>query len=227
MDKFDITFKAFGDQAILIEWPNRIDENILDDIIIFLKCILSLEKRGLNNYMSGYNSILLRYKSTIDTNQKEQYLLSLYQSIERKNQYRPKSWHIPVCYEENFGFDLFSFVNRGMTIEDVVSLHTSKPFRVFMIGFLPGFFYLGGLPPELHMQRKENPRPHIPKGSIAIGGEQTGVYPLESPGGWNIIGRTPLTLFDLNKKEPTPIRQGDYIHFYAIDNDVFQDLSSH
>jgi len=227
MDKFDITFKAFGDQAILIEWPSRIDENILDDIINFLPYILSKEKRVLNNYTSGYNSILLRYSSIIDTNQKGRQLLLLYMSIERKNELLPKSWHIPVCYDENFGFDLSSFSNRGLSTKDVVKLHTSKPYRVFMIGFLPGFFYLGGLPHELHLDRKENPRPHIPKGSIAIGGAQTGIYPMDSPGGWQVIGRTPISIFDLSKKEPTQVRQGDYIQFYAIDKDEFQKLSSH
>jgi inhibitor of KinA len=225
MNKFDITFQAFGNKAILIEWPNKIDEEILDDIIGFLQCILSNEKSLLSNYTSGYNSILFQYNSIINTSQKGHYLLSLYNSTERKNKYIPKSWDIPVCYEENFGFDLPSFVNRGLSSQEVVNLHTSKAFRVFMIGFLPGFIYLGGLPPELHMDRKENPRSHIPKGSIAIGGEQTGIYPMDSPGGWHVIGRTPLSLFDISKKKPISISQGDYIRFYAIDKDVFQNLS--
>ena len=226
MDNFDITFKAYGKQAILLQWPNRVDEKILDDIITFLRCVLSKEKNELTNYTSGYNSILLQYNNVINTKLKGQFLLSLYKSIERKNELLPKLWHIPVCYEDSFGFDLASFANRGISLKELIELHTSKPFRVFMIGFLPGFFYLGGLPHELHMARKEKPRLHIPKGSIAIGGEQTGIYPMDSPGGWQIIGRTPLSLFDLNKKEPTSIKQGDYIHFYAIDKNVFHSLSS-
>lgn len=227
MIKFDITFKAFGNQAILLEWPKRIDDQILDDIICFLQHILPKEKSKLMNYTSGYNSILLQYNSIIDTSQKGNYLLSLYKSNENENDYIPKLWHIPVCYEKDFGLDLSSFADRGLSSNEVVNLHTSKAFRVFMIGFLPGFFYLGGLPHELHMDRKENPRNHIPKGSIAIGGEQTGIYPMDSPGGWQIIGRTPLTLFDLSKKEPTHISQGDYIRFHAIDKNEFQNLSSH
>ncbi len=96
-----------------------------------------------------------------------------------------------------------------------------------MIGFLPGFLYLGGLPKQLHMNRKEKPRLHVAKGSVAIGGEQTGIYPMASPGGWQIIGRTPLTLFDLSLDNPTPIKQGDNIQFYAIDLETYQHLSSH
>ena len=226
MDKFDVTFKAFGNQAILLEWPNKVDENILDNIINFLPSILSHEQSALSNFTSGYNSILLQYHSVFDTRKKGQSLLSLYKSIERKNEYIPKSWQIPVCYEERYGFDISSFANRGLNTKEVINLHTSKPYRVFMIGFLPGFIYLGGLPPKLHMDRKKNPRNNIPKGSIAIGGEQTGIYPMDSPGGWQIIGRTPLSLFDLSKKKPSLISQGDYIHFYAIDQDEYQNLSS-
>ena len=95
-----------------------------------------------------------------------------------------------------------------------------------MIGFLPGFLYLGGLPKDLIMDRKDTPRSHVPKGSVAIGGEQTGIYPVDSPGGWQIIGRTPLSLFDIKKDDPTPIRQGDKVQFYSIDLETYQNLSS-
>jgi inhibitor of KinA len=227
MNKYDLTFKSYGDKAILIEWPNRIDDNILDDIILFVKYILPKEENNLANYTSGYNSILLQYHSIIDLNEKKKFLSNLYNTMEQERKLEPKSWRIPVCYDESFGLDLQSYTCRGMSQENFIRLHTSKPFRVYMIGFLPGFFYLGGLPKLLHMKRKNHPRPHVHKGSIAIGGEQTGIYPMDSPGGWNIIGRTPLTLFDINKKEPTHINQGDYIHFYSIDIIDYQNLSTH
>lgn len=224
MNRFELTFKAFGEYAILIEWPNRIDENILDDVIQLTQLIKGEEGKILVNYTPGYNSLLLQYNSTIDINQKIHSLQKRYTSIKYRIAYTQKSWNIPVCYEEEYGFDLSNFSRRGLTYKDVIDLHTSKPYRVYMIGFLPGFLYLGGLPAALHMERKENPVLKIPKGSIAIGGEQTGIYPIESPGGWHIIGRTPISLFDLSKKDPMPIKQGDYIHFYAIDKVMFQNL---
>lgn len=226
MNKFDLHIKPLGNQAILIEWPNKIQDAILDDIIHFTNSILNLEKGYLTNYTPGYNSLLLQYKSTINFDQKKQMLTKLYPTQEVMDIFIPKCWNIPVCYDEKFGLDLPLFENHGLTQKEVIQLHTSATYRVYMIGFLPGFLYLGGLPQNLHMHRKDTPRMNIPKGSVAIGGEQTGIYPMTSPGGWQIIGRTPLTLFNLNSDEPIQIRQGDKIQFYAIDMITYQNLSS-
>lgn len=226
MSKFDIHVKPFGKEAILIEWPFRIDEKILNDIISFKKSILTIEESKLNNYTSGYNSLLLHYKSIIDFREKKEFVIGLYNSHNVLNKYTPNIWHIPVCYDQEFGIDLSIFSELGLTKREVIHLHTSNSYRVFMIGFLPGFLYLGGLHPKLHMDRRAKPRLNIPKGSVAIGGEQTGIYPMSSPGGWQIIGRTPLSLFDLHAKDPTPIRQGDYIQFYPVDHDTYLNLSS-
>ncbi len=226
MPRFDIEIKPFGNQAILIEWPNKINDLVLADIMQFTSLVLKKKKSELINYTPGYNSLLLQYISLIDFDSKKQSLLNTYKSRKGENIHVSNSWHIPVCYEEEFGMDLSLFVEKGLSKEEVIDLHTSKPFKVYMMGFLPGFLYLGGLSPELHMNRKKNPRLHVPRGSVAIGGEQTGIYPMASPGGWQIIGRTPLSLFDLSQQNPTPIRQGDNIHFYAIDRETYQNLSS-
>lgn len=227
MYKFDINIKPYGPQAILVEWPNKIDDQILDDIIQFTSTILSNEKEDLVNYTPGYNSLLLQYSSEVNFNIKKNQILQLYNSPQKILDHIPKDWHIPVCYDDQFGLDISVFAKNGLHKKEVIKLHTSSLFRVYMIGFLPGFLYLGGLPKALIMDRKDTPRSLVPKGSVAIGGQQTGIYPMASPGGWQIIGRTPLTLFDLNKDAPTPIRQGDNIQFYEIDLDTYQNLSSH
>lgn len=227
MPRFKIEIKPFGKKALLIEWPNRIDDTILDDIIQFTSTVLQHEDAHLINHTSGYNSLVLQYDSTLDFNKKKQSLQDIYDTQKEVNNYTAKTWHIPVCYHEDFGIDLPLFADQGLSQSEFIALHTSTPFRVFMIGFLPGFLYLGGLPQQLHMNRKEKPRLHVTKGSVAIGGEQTGIYPMTSPGGWQIIGRTPLTLFDLSLDKPTPIQQGDNIQFYAIDIGTYQNLSSH
>ena len=121
---------------------------------------------------------------------------------------------IPVCYGGESGPDLASVAEHtGLTPEQVVDLHTSASYLVYFLGFSPGFPYLGGLPPQLATPRLPAPRKRVPAGSVAIGGNQTGIYPMESPGGWRIIGRTPVRLFDLEANPPALLRAGDTVRF--------------
>lgn len=124
---------------------------------------------------------------------------------------------IPVCYDDDFAPDMMRvMMHRNLTREQVIALHTSTAYTVFMLGFAPGFAYLGGLPPELHTPRLDAPRLRVPAGSVAIGGAQTGVYPLATAGGWNIIGRTPLALCDFTRTPPTLLDAGDTVRFISI-----------
>ena len=124
---------------------------------------------------------------------------------------------IPVCYDAIFSEDMTRIIEHtGLTREEVISLHTSTLYTVHMIGFLPGFPYLGGLPEVLHMNRLNQPRLCVPKGAVGIGGSQTGIYPIESPGGWNILGRTPIDLFRPEHSNPFLIRSGDRLSFISI-----------
>ena len=128
---------------------------------------------------------------------------------------------IPVCYGGEFGPDLPTVAHHaGMSEQDVINLHSAHDYLIDMLGFLPGFAYLGGLDPRLHTPRLSVPRTEIPAGSVGIGGKQTGVYPMESPGGWQLIGRTPLTLFAPG--EPLPSAAGDRIRFVPIDEGEFE-----
>ena len=128
-----------------------------------------------------------------------------------------KLWKIPVCYDKQFGIDLDSLsLEKGLSISEIVARHSQTNYTVYFIGFLPGFLYLGGLNDSLYMPRKATPRLKIEKGSVAIGGKQTGVYPSESPGGWHIIGNTPITFFDASKELPCFAKSGDVIRFYPV-----------
>ena len=132
---------------------------------------------------------------------------------------------IPVCYEEEFGKDLSKVGEyTGLSTREVISLHTSPSYTVFAIGFLPGFPYLGGLPPELFVPRQSKPRLLVPKGAVGIGGSQTGIYPIESPGGWNLIGRTPFTLYDPNRAHPFLLQAGDQLTFDPISSQQFYEM---
>ena len=137
-----------------------------------------------------------------------------------------RSIEIPVCYDPEFALDLDHVASQAkLTPTKVVDLHSRLEYRVSCIGFVPGFPFLAGLPKELSTPRRATPRKEIPAGSVAIGGAQTGIYPLRSPGGWNLIGRTPLRLFDPEKTPPAFLRAGDRVRFRAITRDEFEALA--
>jgi len=130
---------------------------------------------------------------------------------------------VPVCYETEFAPDLDEVARHaGVHRQEVVDLHSSAEYRVHCVGFTPGFPFLGGLPPKLATPRRDIPRKEIPAGSVGIGGTQTGIFPLKSPGGWNVIGRTPLRLFDPQRNPPVLFRAGDHVRFRAITRAEFE-----
>jgi inhibitor of KinA len=134
---------------------------------------------------------------------------------------------IPVCYDPEFALDLDHVADHArMSPKEIVDLHTAAEYRVNCIGFTPGFPYLTGLPGKLTTPRRATPRKEIPTGSVAIGGAQTGIYPQVSPGGWNVIGRTPLRLFDAQKDPPVLLRAGNRVRFRAITREEFEALKS-
>src|SRR5260370_14530187 len=132
------------------------------------------------------------------------------------------SIEVPVCYDQEFAFDLDEVArNAGVHLKEVVDLHCGADYRVHCVGFTPGFPFLGGLPRQLATPRRDVPRKEIPAGSVAIGGRQTGIYPIKSPGGWNVIGRTPLQLFDPQKEPAVLLRAGDRVRFRSITREEF------
>ncbi len=217
--KNNITFKKFGESAVLIEWPPRIDENILEDILQFQQNIDLKEIRGLLETVNTYHSLTL----IVDSNQ-----ISLDDLIHEIGDIltttpvtqpaKSKRWNIPVCYNLKFGIDLEEMASeKKISIDEIISLHCNSEYLIYFTGFLPGFLYLGGLSKKIHTPRKSTPRLQVAKGAVGIGGAQTGIYPSESPGGWNIIGNSPLKFFDPLKNPPCFAQAGDRIQFYSID----------
>ena len=137
-----------------------------------------------------------------------------------------RSFRIPVCYEQEFAPDLgWVAGQRGLGKEEVIRLHCTPTYRVYMIGFLPGFSYMGTVDERLQLPRKERPVP-VAAGGVGIAGMQTGIYPLNSPGGWQIIGRTPLRLFNVDLDPPVYLQTGDHVQFFPISSDEFRELSA-
>ena len=132
---------------------------------------------------------------------------------------------IPACYDPEFALDIERVAEHAqISASEVVDLHSSAEYRVSCIGFTPGFPFLSGMPKKLAIPRRETPRKEIPAGSVGIGGAQTGIYPLRSPGGWNLIGRTPLKLFDPAKNPPALLQAGDRVRFRAVTREEFESL---
>ena len=135
----------------------------------------------------------------------------------------PRIVEIPVCYGDDLGPDLDDVARmHNLTSDEVVELHSGAEYLVYMIGFMPGFAYLGGLPEQIATPRRKTPRTAVPAGAVGIGGRQTGVYPLVSPGGWNLIGRTPVKIFDIAREEPTLLATGDRVRFRPISRAQFE-----
>lgn len=222
MSLFPITVKPFGETAILMEWPKEVDENILNDILNYQQVLKAALKDDWV-LVPSYNSLtLIRQKADFEFSKVKANLLEWYQNATNALILERNLWKLPVCYDLEFGLDLQETADKlFISVEELIKLHTSHEYTVYGIGFLPGFMYLGGLPKNLETQRKETPRLHVNKGSVGLAGKQTGIYPQDSPGGWNIVGRCPVPMFNLNLENPCFVNVGDRIQFVPIDRSTF------
>lgn len=211
-----------------MQWPAQIAPEILDDMLRFKTCLLEEKKDAIVQLVNAYHSILIYYKTEIeDFDQEISHLKSIYQSRSDIEASERKLWKIPVCYDPVFGIDLSEISKeKNCSFSDIVQWHSEVVYQVYFIGFLPGFLYLGGLDPRLEVARKKSPRHHIEKGAVAIGGNQTGIYPNSSPGGWNIIGNSPVEFFNPKLELPCFARAGDRIQFVPIDLKTHKEILS-
>jgi len=213
------TYKPYGNAALLIEWPANIAPEILQDIQCFVEKIERAKIEAIRELNFVYHSLLIVFDpEIIGYEDLKQDLENIYQ---QEDIYFPKQktlYNIPVCYASNFGLDLdFLAKEKQCSIQEIIRLHTEATYTVYGIGFLPGFLYLGGLSPKLHFPRRSNPRLNVVKGAVGIGGEQTGIYPQSTPGGWHIIGNSPISFFNPNNSPPCFVKVGDAIRFFEID----------
>lgn len=213
----------YGPFAILVEFEQKISKEVNAQVINLYKGLLHSNFSHVKALIPAYNSLVVQYHYPVKMNKEKAVLLRLHQQLYTSEQ-SSKTIKIPVCYDLEMGLDLAALAKvKQMTIPEVISMHTAEKYHVYMLGFTPGFPYLGGLNEKLAMPRKASPRISIPKGSVAIANEQTGIYPTSSPGGWQVIGRTPVELF--TPKEKPKIEIGDTVTFYAISLKEFNQLS--
>lgn len=219
MNSPKINIKSFGIHSVLIEWPNEVSELILDKILHFERF---LNKEVFTNkeweLVPSYNSLLIINRTKKIDFEKFSFNINQWY-VQLKETPKPDRylWRLPVSYDLEFGIDLEMVANQlHKTKEEIIALHTRATYTVFGIGFLPGFMYLGGINKELEIPRKAEPRSKVVKGAVGIAGKQTGIYPQESPGGWNIIGNCAVPIFDASKENPCFVSVGDNIEFYEI-----------
>jgi inhibitor of KinA len=211
-------FRLMGDRALLVELGDGINPAVNKKVRdLFLK--LDLESMaGVKELVPSYRSIMVVYDPlTITLPSLQEKILRLHQQASGASLAEPKTLEVPVVYGGRFGPDLQWVADfHSLSPEEVVRYHVRPVYQVYMIGFTPGFPYLGEVPEMIATPRRETPRTAVPQGSVAIAQRQTGIYPVQSPGGWHILGWTPLKLFDAEKWPPTPVEIGDLVRFFSI-----------
>jgi inhibitor of KinA len=225
-------FSPLGDCAILITLGDSIDEATHKRVRAVTARLDAHPLHGVVDRVPAFASVVVHYEPRLVTgdDEKSPYdrmvagLDELLSDTRDDPLPEPPLVEIPVCYGGELGPDLADVAARhGMKAAEVVQLHASADYRVYMVGFMPGFAYLGGLPEQIATPRRQTPRTAVPAGTVGIGGRQTGVYPLVSPGGWNLIGRTPLRMFDVSRAEPTLLSTGDRVRFRSMTTEEFRD----
>ena len=214
-----------GDTGVLAVFEQKIAEEIGAQVAALDAAVRAAKIPGTGETVPAFASLLVRYDPLLtDYGAVAGAIGALARRLPPPEPGAGRLVTIPVCYGGAYGPDLaFVAQHAGLTEAEVVRRHTGRDYRIYMLGFLPGFPYLGGLDPALCTPRLQNPRTEIPAGSVGIGGEQTGVYPVASPGGWQLIGRTPLKLFD--PEQPPRYAAGDRIRFTAITPKQFAKLA--
>ena len=218
-----------NERSILIQLESNFDPETLNILLSLKTQVQQKYSELILEVINTYNSLLITYKSTINNfyDVKEQ-LLEDCHAVDEAFKPQAKLIKIPVCYDEQFALDSEQMTDAtGLDFREIINRHTKPEYRVYFIGFLPGFPYLGGLDSSLYCRRKQNPRSRIEMGSVGIAGNQTGIYPSTSPGGWQIIGKTPVKLFDKeNSTSPSLLSPGDRLTFESISKDEFDHLNS-
>jgi KipI family sensor histidine kinase inhibitor len=208
-----------GDATLLVQFDERIDRAISGRVVTLASRLRSASLAGILDVIPTYRSVAVSFDPLrTDRNALFETLSDLVVSSESDNIGAGKTIDVPVCYGGEWGPDLLDVARAArLTEREVVARHMSPTYRVFMLGFVPGFAYLGTLDERIAVPRRTTPRTRVPAGSVAIAGSQTGIYPLETPGGWQIIGRTSFRPFDLAREYPSLLNPGDTVRFHEVD----------
>jgi inhibitor of KinA len=216
---------ALGDSALIIDLADEAldSSKALARALATAEAIERAKLPGVVDVTSSYESVAVFFDLTQIEPQIEDKIRALIASAGVRVSGKKRRVEIPVCYDEEFALDLERVAKHtSLTFDAIVALHSSAEYTVACVGFIPGFPFLAGLPQQLRVPRLESPRTRVSAGSVAIANAQAGIYPLESPGGWNVLGRTPLQLFRVTESPPTLLRPGDCVQFRRITRAEFE-----
>jgi inhibitor of KinA len=224
MDSY--TIKRYDLYSLLVQWNSEIDVDTNQKIHLVAKALSTIQET--EEVVPAYQSLLWIAKKHIsDYDQTIKYIKRVIDKIIISDPVSHKKvlYNIPVCYDDIFAPDMEILEKYSeLTRNNIISIHTSAIYHVYMMGFLPGFPFLGGLDTRLHLPRRKKPRANVPGGAVGIGGDQTGIYPIDSPGGWNIIGKCPLPLYLPKERPPMLIRANSNFKFKAIGLEEYKAL---
>ncbi len=211
-------FRTAGDRGILVEYGDVIDPDVNNKVRSIAIVMDEDPPVGVTEIIPTYRSLLIVYDPSVTQPDKlRRTLASLEARLGKINIPPPRTVELPVCYGAEFGPDIDTVADtNNLTVEEAIELHCEPEYLIYMVGFTPGFPFLGGLSEKLHTPRLETPRTLVPEGSVGIANNQTGIYPIASPGGWQLIGRTPVKLFAPWRKNPFLYQAGDRLKFKPI-----------
>lgn len=222
----DLRYRPMGDRALVVEFDEVISPEVNRRVRALSQGIEKARIPGVQEVVPAYRSFAVYYDPlTIAFDDLCLRIRKIEAKLSELELPKPRVFHLPVCYGGEMGPDLpYVAEHNGLTEEEVIAIHAQETYLVYMIGFLPGFPYLGGMSPKIATPRLSEPRTKIPAGSVGIAGNQTGVYPIESPGGWRIIGRTPIKLYTPEKDPPVLLAIGDFVRFFPISLEEYQEI---
>jgi inhibitor of KinA len=223
--KYPIKILYLGSDTIELHWPETIAEDLLMEMITIKNLIQKKWHIIISSIYHSYQILSIRIKHVVNSTVFMGWLEELIQGPLPKVELPQRwVWTVPICYEQEIVPSISKYLQKkDMDSKTLVAQHSSPQYLLYFYGFLPGFMYLGGLPKSLHIPRKDIPDRNIAKGSVAIGGEQTGIYPIDSPGGWYVVGKMPVPIFG-NGKLNLPFNPGDKIQFEAISSKEFKEI---
>ncbi|HXC91921.1 MAG TPA: 5-oxoprolinase subunit PxpB [Stellaceae bacterium] len=217
-----VRFLSVGDRALAVEFGDAVDRGLSRRVLRLERALRAARLAGVVESVPSFRSLLVHYDPLAASRADLEAAIAGLLGRDADAAATTRLWRIPVCYAGELAPDLDEVARlTGHTPAEVASLHSSVRYHVYMLGFLPGFPYLGDLPAGLALPRRADPRVRVPAGSIAIATSLTAIYPYESPGGWHLIGATPVRLFDQARTPPALLAAGDAVRFEPIDLDAF------